>query len=66
MQQSNISPQQYGDNMVDNSRTAADFYDEGIMNDCSMQVRASIRHSLHHYCAQNHQSDLTDIAFPVE
>lgn len=61
---SNMTSQQYGYDVIDESFKVADAYDKSTLNDVFIEsLDASIRHSLCSLWPSNAQADLTDIAF---
>lgn len=63
MQPSNITLQQYADDLVAESCMVADTYHKRSVNDAFTEgVDASILHSLRHFCAQDAQVNLADNA----
>lgn len=58
-----MTAQKHVDGLVEKSCHVAVKYDEGTLIDVFFEEVASpIPNSLIHYCARNHQADLTDFA----
>lgn len=67
MQSSNVTRQQYPNDLIAKSCEVADVYDEATLKDVFIEgVDASVRRIHRHYWAQDSQADLTDIAFQAE
>lgn len=67
MQQSNMTLQRYGDDLIAKSCIVADEYETRTFNDVFMEgVDTPIRHSLGHYRPQDRLADLTDSALQSE
>lgn len=67
LQQANITPQQYDDDLIANSCKVANVYNEGTLNDLFIkEVDQSISHSLQNCCAANPGVDLSDIDFQAD